>query len=229
VRSKLLSGITLGVVAAFGVATGTEAQSQPSRAPNTYEQAAIKVVSDWTAAWQAKDPDKMASLVTDDIKFRLDPSEATFRTGRERFLCQMRQMAGGGGGLGGLIIKNPSYEAIGDKVYVLVIQRRTDVLQAPPGGRGGAPGAAGGPGGGGRGEDCLPSWPATSRWARLLSSRTARLPSGLMSRSPSTSRRCSAAADPEGREAPEVLVDREADSLGAISRTDLPTSCMEES
>ena len=148
VRSKLLCGITLSVVAAFGMATGTEAQSQPSSGPNSYEQAAIKVVSDWTAAWQAKDPDKMASLVTDDIKFRLDPSEATFRTGRERFLCQMRQMAGGGGGLGGLIIKNPSYQAIGDKVYVLVIQRRTDVLQAPPGGRGGAPGAAGGPGGG---------------------------------------------------------------------------------
>jgi len=147
VRSKVLYGITLGAVAAFGIATRTEAQSQPSRASNSYEQAAIKVVSDWTAAWQAKDPDKMASLVTDDIKFRLDPSEATFRTGRERFLCQMRRMAGGGGGLGGLVIKNPSYQAIGDKVYVLVIQRRTDVLQAPPGGRGGA---AGGPGGAGR-------------------------------------------------------------------------------
>lgn len=148
-RSKLLYGITLSVVAAFGMATRIEAQSQPSRASNSYEQAAIKVVSDWTAAWQAKDPDKMASLVTDDIKFRLDPSEATFRMGRERFLCQMRQMAGGGG-LGGLIIKNPSYEAIGDKVYVLVIQRRTDVLQRGAGDRNGAPGAAGGPGGGGR-------------------------------------------------------------------------------
>jgi ketosteroid isomerase-like protein len=124
------------------MATRAEAQSQPSRPPNTYEQAAIKVVSDWTAAWQAKDPDKMAQLVTDDIKFRLDPSEATFRTGREKFLCQMRRMAGGPGGL---IIKNASYQAIGDKVYTLVIQRRTDVLQ----GRG-APGAAGGPGGAGR-------------------------------------------------------------------------------
>ena len=71
-RSKLLWGITVSVVAAFGMATGTAAQSQPSRALNTYEQAAIKVVSDWTAAWQAKDPDKMASLVTDDIKFRLE-------------------------------------------------------------------------------------------------------------------------------------------------------------
>ena len=136
-------GITLCVLAAIGMATRTEAQSQPSRPLNTYEQAAIKVVSEWTAAWQAKDPDKMAQLVTDDIKFRLDPSEATFRTGREKFLCQMRRMAGGGG-LGGLVIKNPSYQAIGDKVYTLVIQRRTDVLQ----GRGG-PGAAGGPGGAG--------------------------------------------------------------------------------
>jgi hypothetical protein len=149
-RSKLLFGITLGAVAAFGIATRTAAQSQPSKPLNTYEQAAIKVVSDWTAAWQAKDPDKMASLVTDDIKFRLDPSEATFRQGRERFLCQMRRMAGGGGGLGGLVIKNPSYQAIGDKVYTLVIQRRTDVIQAPPGGRGGATGAAGGPDGAGR-------------------------------------------------------------------------------
>jgi hypothetical protein len=139
-RSKLLFGITLGAVAAFGIVTRTAAQSQPSRPLNTYEQAAIKVVRDWTAAWQAKDPDKMASLVTDDIKFRLDPSEATFRQGRERFLCQMRRMAGGGGGLGGLVIKNPSYQAIGDKVYTLVIQRRTDVIQAPPGGRGGAAG-----------------------------------------------------------------------------------------
>jgi hypothetical protein len=124
------------------MATRTEAQSEPSRPLNTYEQAAIKVVIDWTAAWQAKDADKMAQLVTDDIKFRLDPSEATFRTGRARFLCQMRRMAGGGG----LIIKSPSYQAIGDKVYTLVIQRRTDVLQ----GRGGAPGAPGGPGGAGR-------------------------------------------------------------------------------
>jgi hypothetical protein len=119
------------------MATRTEAQSKPSRPLNTYEQAAIKVVSEWTAAWQAKDPDKMAQLVADDIKFRLDPSEGTFRKGREMFLCQMRRMAGGGG-LGGLIIKNPSYEAIGDKVYTLVIQRRTDVLQ----GRGGAGRAA---------------------------------------------------------------------------------------
>ena len=144
-RSTLF-GITLLLLAAVGMATRTEAQSQPSRPLNTYEQAAIKVVSDWTAAWQAKDPDKMAELVTDDIKFRLDPSEGTFRKGRELFLCQMRRMAGGGG-LGGLIIKNPSYEAIGDKVYTLVIQRRTDVLQ----GRGGAPGAPGGTGGAGPG------------------------------------------------------------------------------
>ena len=142
VRSKFLYGITLGVVVAFGMVTGTEAQSP---APNSYEQAAIKVVSDWTAAWQAKDPEKMASLVTDDIKFRLDPSEATFRTGREKFLCQMRRMAGGGGGLGGLVIKNPSYQAIGDKVYVLVIQRRTDVLQGRGAAPGGAAGAAGPP------------------------------------------------------------------------------------
>jgi len=141
-RSKLF-GIALCALAAFGMAARAEAQSQPSRSLNTYEQAAIKVVSDWTAAWQAKDPDKMAQLVTDDIKFRLDPSEATFNTGREKFLCRMRGMAGGGGGLGGLIIKDASYQATGDKVYVLVIQRRTDVIQ----GRGGAPGAAGGPGG----------------------------------------------------------------------------------
>ena len=154
-------GVTVCVLAALGSSTRTAAQSQPSRPLNTYEQAAIKVVSDWTAAWQAKDPDKMASLVTDDIKFRLDPSEATFRTGRERFLCQMRQMAGGGGGLGGLVIKNASYEAIGDKVYALVIQRRIDVLQAAPAGRGGAPGAAGGPGGaGGPGAPAGPGGPA---------------------------------------------------------------------
>jgi hypothetical protein len=149
VRSTLF-GITLCVLAALGIATRTAAQSQPSRQLNAYEQAAIKVVSDWTAAWQAKDPDKMAQLVTDDIKFRLDPSEATFRTGRARFLCQMRLMAGSGGVFGGLVIKDPSYQAIGDKVYTLVIQRRVDVLQAAPGGRGGAPGAAGGPGGAGR-------------------------------------------------------------------------------
>lgn len=139
-RSKLF-GITLCALAAFGMATRAEAQA--SKPLNTYEQAAIKVVSDWTAAWQAKDPEKMAQLVTDDIKFRLDPSEATFNTGREKFLCRMRGMAGGGGGLGGLIIKDASYQATGDKVYVLVIQRRTDIIQ----GRGGAPGAAGGPGG----------------------------------------------------------------------------------
>ena len=139
-RSKLF-GITLAVLAAFGMAARAEAQA--SKPLNTYEQAAIKVVSDWTAAWQAKDPDKMATLVTDDIKFRLDPSEGTFNQGREKFLCRMRGMAGGGGGLGGLIIKDATYQATGDKVFVLVIQRRTDVLQ----GRGGAPGAAGGPGG----------------------------------------------------------------------------------
>jgi hypothetical protein len=45
------------------MATKTAAQNQPSRQLNTYEQAAITVVSDWTAAWQAKDPEKMASLV----------------------------------------------------------------------------------------------------------------------------------------------------------------------
>jgi hypothetical protein len=133
VRSKLCV-IPLGVLAAVGIASRTAAQSRPVSPLNTYEQAAIKVVSDWTAAWQAKDPDKMAQLVADDIKFRLDPSEATFRVGREKFLCQMRRMAGG------LIIKAPSYQAVGDKVYTLVIQRRTDVLQAAPGGRAGAPG-----------------------------------------------------------------------------------------
>jgi hypothetical protein len=89
--------IALSAIAVVGLAPQSITYAQAGRPLNTYEQAAIKVVSDWTAAWQAKDPDKMASLVTDDIKFRLDPSEATFRTGRERFLCQMRRMAGGGG------------------------------------------------------------------------------------------------------------------------------------
>jgi hypothetical protein len=50
------------------MATRIEARSQPSRPLNIYEQAAIKVVSDWTAAWQAKDPDKMAEASAANLR-----------------------------------------------------------------------------------------------------------------------------------------------------------------
>jgi len=136
VRSKL-RGITFCVLAALAMASRSAAQSQPSSPLNSYEQAAIKVVSDWTAAWQAKDPDKMAQYMADDINFSGDPSNVTMRMGRQAYMCVMRQL------VNDLLIKDVSYQAVGDKVYTLVIQRRTDVVQAPPGGgrRGGADGA----------------------------------------------------------------------------------------
>ena len=139
VRSQLRL-VMLGMFVTCGVATEGTTYAQAPRPLNTYEQNAVKIVSDWTAAWQAKDPDKMAQYVADDIKFRLDPAEPRVLTGRQAFLCQVRQF----GTLGNLVIKDVSYQAVGDKVYTLVIQRRTDVFEPPPGGRRGAPPAGGG-------------------------------------------------------------------------------------
>jgi len=127
--------IILCMFVACGVASQATTYAQSPRPLNTYEQDAIKIVSDWMAAWQAKDLDEMAQYVADDIKFRLDPAAPRVLTGRQAFLCQVRQL----GGLGNLVMKDMSYQAVGDKVYTLVIMRRTDVFQPPPGGRRGAP------------------------------------------------------------------------------------------
>jgi len=132
--------ILLCTFVACGVANATTTYAQSPRPLNTYEQDGVKIVSDWMAAWEAHDPDKMAEYVADDIKFRLDPAAARVLTGREAFLCQMRQM----GALGNMVVKDVSYQAVGDKVYTLIIQRRTDVFQPPAGGRRGAPPAGAG-------------------------------------------------------------------------------------
>jgi uncharacterized protein (TIGR02246 family) len=59
------------------------AQAQ-SAAPTQQEQAAIDLVKQWFAAWQAGDADKMASYMSDKVEFRGIPSQP-IRTGRAAF------------------------------------------------------------------------------------------------------------------------------------------------
>src|SRR6185312_13827471 len=54
-------------------------------APTAQERAAIDVVRQWFAAWQAGDADKMASLMADKVEFRGIPNQP-LRTGRDAFL-----------------------------------------------------------------------------------------------------------------------------------------------
>lgn len=116
--------ITLGAMAVLGQSA---AQGQIPRAMNQYEREATNVVSNWMAAWQSNDRAKMASYLTDDFKFN-DASGRT-RTGRELYLrCMVNRQ------IGRIFFKNVSYQAVGDSVYTLVLQRRTDIIpQVPPG------------------------------------------------------------------------------------------------
>lgn len=116
--------ITLGAMVLLGQSA---AQDRPPRVTNQYERGAINIVGNWMAAWQTHDADKMAQYLADDFKFN-DASGRT-RTGRDLFLRCMVNRQGGR-----VFFKNVSYQAVGDSVYTLVLQSRTDIIpQVPPG------------------------------------------------------------------------------------------------
>ncbi len=127
-RARLYT-ITLCALAALGLSA---AQAQPGSEMTQTEQASVDVVKGFMAAWQAGDVDKMSQYVADNIKFSLDPSDP-YVTGRDIFECRMRQMSAvmkGGGKNSGYRMKVLSYQAKGDKVFTLIIQRRIDTAAA---------------------------------------------------------------------------------------------------
>src|SRR5579875_3848447 len=81
---------SLGVLLAFALAfalagVAQQAVGAQSPAPTAQERAAIELVRQWFAAWQAGDANKMASLMSDNVEFRGLPNQP-MRTGRDAFL-----------------------------------------------------------------------------------------------------------------------------------------------
>src|ERR1700745_2402133 len=55
---------------------------------NASERAAIKLVEAWVAAWQSKDPQKIAAFFSDDVQLRTGANynKPELKIGREEFL-----------------------------------------------------------------------------------------------------------------------------------------------
>jgi uncharacterized protein (TIGR02246 family) len=114
--------LTLGVLLALsltGVARQAQAQAQAA-APTAQERAAIELVRQWFAAWQAGDATKMASLMSDNVEFRGIPNQP-LRTGHDAFLMNT----------GRFIALKPNIHiteavAVGGETGVAVLTKRID-------------------------------------------------------------------------------------------------------
>jgi hypothetical protein len=116
--------IAMTAVAVMGQSA---AQDQAPRPMNQYERQAIEIVNHWMSVWQTNDADKMTPLLTEDFEF--SDASGHIRSGRDLYLRCMKNRL-----VGRVYIKNVSYQAVGDRVFTLVLQRRTDTIpKVPPG------------------------------------------------------------------------------------------------
>lgn len=84
-RSLIVTG-ALGVCALAG--TASLSQTTPM---TPQERAAADLIREWFAAWEAKDPAKVASLLDENVEFRPTPAEP-MQIGRATFLKQFRRV-----------------------------------------------------------------------------------------------------------------------------------------
>jgi limonene-1,2-epoxide hydrolase len=118
---KCLS-VAASVVALIAASASAQSADKIKTAgDNEYERAAIQVVLDWTAAFAAKDAEKVKSYMEEDVQFRLDPAERTLGHGKEALQKTLERILPAIGG-----IKTVSVYAMGGAKEVLVIAERID-------------------------------------------------------------------------------------------------------
>src|SRR6185437_9080510 len=112
--------LTTALALAFCLAGSVRQAHAQASAPTAQERAAIDVVRQWFAAWQAGDADKMASLMSDKVEFRGIPNQP-LRMGRDAFLMNT----------GRFIALKPNIHiteavAVGGQTVVAVLTKRID-------------------------------------------------------------------------------------------------------
>jgi ketosteroid isomerase-like protein len=78
------SFITACILLVGGLRAATaQTSAKPPAQWNPQERAAVELVKEWIAAWNAKDAKQIAALVAEDCVFRPDPSDA-WQQGRDK-------------------------------------------------------------------------------------------------------------------------------------------------
>lgn len=139
-RTKRFPAAILVVcVAMLGLLRTPHAQSSQASALSASEQAALEVVRAWIAGWEAKDPEKVAATMTEDVfwagGFPGNPLGGIWRT-RDRFIQQ-----DGGATRGGVKFTVVEELVVGGSAGTAILHRRIDEGGFGPyatlGGRGG--------------------------------------------------------------------------------------------
>jgi limonene-1,2-epoxide hydrolase len=114
--------ITTSAVALLAVSAGAQAADQVKTVGNNeHERAAIQVVLDWTAAFAARDAEKVKSYMEEDVEFRLDPAERELGHGKVALQQTLDKIMPAIGA-----VKTLRVYAIGGAKEVLVISDRVD-------------------------------------------------------------------------------------------------------
>jgi len=119
------------LVAASAVLAGAlapsciQAQQPEAKASgwNSYEQAAVKIVDAWAAAWSSKDPQKIAAYMADDVEYRDELSMTESRKGIKRFIEDYNKFLNS---MDSMTVT--STYAIGGEAETIVIHKRIDHL-----------------------------------------------------------------------------------------------------
>jgi uncharacterized protein (TIGR02246 family) len=114
-----IAAASITTLLSLGTATPTAAQT-PSMTPA--ERAAVQVVRDWFAAWQTKDPQKVASLMSPNVEFRPVP-DRPIAVGRDAFVKSEARLL-----QGGPQARLTEVIAIGGPAGTAVLVKRTDML-----------------------------------------------------------------------------------------------------
>jgi limonene-1,2-epoxide hydrolase len=95
----------------------------PTTSWNSYERTAVEIVNAWAAAWSTKDPQKIASYMSDDVEYRDMLSMTESRKGRDRFIADYNKFMNT---MDSMTVT--STYAVGGEAETIVIHRRIDQL-----------------------------------------------------------------------------------------------------
>ena len=110
------------LVAAFSLTLPGPSEAQNLTSLTPQERADVQVVLDWFAAWELKDPEKVASYMGENVEFRPVPDQAMGH-GRAEFVKREQGLLNGGPKA-----QVSEVHAIGGATGTNVLIKRTDVL-----------------------------------------------------------------------------------------------------
>jgi limonene-1,2-epoxide hydrolase len=125
-RRELVAAGSLGALVTTLGAGPVSAAANPSR--NQYEQAAIRLVTDFIATFPSRDVNQLAAFMSDDCEFQGAPS-VTLWHGKAPFIKEMTGLVDPARGI--IFAKKPNIiYAIGGEAGTGVLTERTDYVQS---------------------------------------------------------------------------------------------------